>query len=438
MEDLKVSVCSDMDDADAWIQREVFDPKLKVVGFDSEWTPRLRRLYGRKKVMRKLGKSPRPDDRTALIQIATPTAALLLRTKQIQAIPNRVRELVASPDIAKAGVEVRSDLIKFNRDFGVPYSGYVDLSLTAERLLNVHQLGLYPLASRVFGVELKKKSRAVQLSNWDHRDLSLNQVQYAALDAFLGVKIHRKLTGMGAYELDHELHFLHKMPDQQIDTVGLRGGNSLLGPALRAALESSPTSRRAREYLEDERNVQRLYGSYARAIAFLLGRIIAYDLSKAWMPDVERATIDRLISTMDSECERVGYNNEVLKASVSARFGFKSTLLDHLSAEMLSSPAETLAARHVEQDQHCIPIFRMIIENLRCFSDDSFVDLVRASRPKRAPGAVYKEFLSKPSSVAGGDWAMVMTEVDGDLPYEDMSEVSIDVARTERRQSEII
>lgn len=76
-------------------------------------------------------------------------------------------------------------------DYGLRVGNVVDLrELTGKEMKNA---GLKTLAKEVLGKEVEKPKK-VSMSRWDNACLTLAQVQYACLDAFLSFEIGRSLT----------------------------------------------------------------------------------------------------------------------------------------------------------------------------------------------------------------------------------------------------
>ena len=57
---------------------------------------------------------------------------------------------------------------------------------------SLRRAGLATLATAVLGVQLQKSS-AVTMSRWDAEYLTLEQIKYAAVDAFVSFEIGRRL-----------------------------------------------------------------------------------------------------------------------------------------------------------------------------------------------------------------------------------------------------
>lgn len=77
------------------------------------------------------------------------------------------------------------------KDYNIEVSGCIDLRyLAKECCLQERSLGA--LASKLLGCELDKDWR-VRASDWEAEALSNRQIEYAALDAYVAVKIFEQL-----------------------------------------------------------------------------------------------------------------------------------------------------------------------------------------------------------------------------------------------------
>jgi len=170
---------------------ELFE-KASVVGFDMEWWF----------ATTSAGKQ-RP---TALVQLATEDHAVLIQLSEFMSdsssLPPALLQLMRSESVKKAGVGIDGDIKKLTRDFPSSKlfetaSGIIDLSrLANERIIGPRcsRWGLASLCNAVLQKDLPKV-QAIRLSNWEASPLSSQQVEYAALDAYAGVALYRKLIG---------------------------------------------------------------------------------------------------------------------------------------------------------------------------------------------------------------------------------------------------
>ncbi|KAF8649841.1 hypothetical protein AX16_005604 [Volvariella volvacea WC 439] len=164
--------------------------KLKIgpVGFDLEWKPTF--------------VSGQPENRVALVQIATEDTILLLHLTSMQVIPEGLRDFLLRADIVKAGVGIQRDALKFFRDWGVSMCNCVDLSLLARSVDNarwkgryVDPIGLSRLLEHYKGYGLAKGR--ITRSNWEAY-LKPHQQEYAANDAYAGLQLYQHLLGLGS------------------------------------------------------------------------------------------------------------------------------------------------------------------------------------------------------------------------------------------------
>jgi len=146
----------------------------QILGFDTETRPSFRK--GRK-------------NRVSLIQLANEDIACLIRINRI-GIPAELAELLANPDIIKAGVAVHDDIRFLKRVKGFSPSGFVDLQKFV-RDFGIQCSGLKKLSAIVLGFRISKRQ---QVTDWEAEKLSEAQQIYAATDAWVCHQIYSKLV----------------------------------------------------------------------------------------------------------------------------------------------------------------------------------------------------------------------------------------------------
>jgi len=172
----------------SWLDGRVRD-RLPV-GWDLEWQPD--RIEG-------------SDSPIALMQFADEKMALLLRTHKTQNwLPVSVLRALMSESCSKLGVGWDgADKQKMQNTFNFLPNGIVDLAGIAKKK-GLAEQGLKSLTEH-FGMKMRKDSRVAR-SNWAAHQLTLEQIQYAAEDAYFSYML-----------LDH----LKALPDaMQQDPVG--------------------------------------------------------------------------------------------------------------------------------------------------------------------------------------------------------------------------
>jgi len=144
--------------------------KEPVLGFDTETRPTFTK-----------GKVCLP----ALIQLATADTAYLIQLTHLP-FGDRVAELLSSPRILKVGVAIHDDMKALARIHDFTPGGVVDLAALA-RAKGIQAQGLRTLSANLLGFRI---SKSAQCSNWENRELSAQQVKYAATDAWVGRELY--------------------------------------------------------------------------------------------------------------------------------------------------------------------------------------------------------------------------------------------------------
>lgn len=112
-----------------------------------------------------------------------------------------LRDLIESPDVMMAAHNARFDegmLI----GAGLRPAAFVDTLRLARSALRLPSYSLAGVTAHLFGIELDK---SFQKSNWRRRPLTRAQLEYAAMDAYITLRVydelHRILTEQGKLEL---------------------------------------------------------------------------------------------------------------------------------------------------------------------------------------------------------------------------------------------
>ncbi|KAF8140017.1 ribonuclease H-like domain-containing protein [Boletus edulis] len=156
------------------------------IGFDLEWRPNIRK--------------GQPENRVALVQLATADTVILVHVHLMTQFPSQLAELLSSSSWIKAGVSIKYDCMKLYRDYGVSVQNCVELSLLARTVDNVRWKGKYTnplgLARLIETYEQATLLKGrIQRSNWEQR-LTVLQQEYAANDAHAGYAVYSRLLSM--------------------------------------------------------------------------------------------------------------------------------------------------------------------------------------------------------------------------------------------------
>lgn len=177
---MHITYTNDPVEAEAWLHNNVIHLDTTALGFDIEWKPQF--------IKKKLGGK---ENKTAVLQLSTRRSVLVLHVMHLKTLPRHLAEILANQNIIKVGCGIRPDVIKLLKDTGLQCKGAMDLVDLASKsgYTKQHGLGLKNLAKNVLGMEMVKP-KIVQLSNWEILPLGNSQIHYAALDAWVGIKLY--------------------------------------------------------------------------------------------------------------------------------------------------------------------------------------------------------------------------------------------------------
>jgi len=147
--------------------------RASLLGFDTETRP----------AFRKGQKFP-----PSLLQLATGDEVFLFQLKYT-GLPESLIAILCNPAITKAGVALDFDLLSLQALQLFQPRGFTDLAKMARRK-GIKNQGLRGLAAVVCGIRISKSART---TNWAHNDLTLQQIQYAATDAWVGREIYCRM-----------------------------------------------------------------------------------------------------------------------------------------------------------------------------------------------------------------------------------------------------
>ncbi|GBG78331.1 hypothetical protein CBR_g26360 [Chara braunii] len=186
---LEVTVSREASVVDAWLDRLVEEEQRsdgRVLGLDIEWTP----CYMKGQY-----------NPAALLQLSSATRCLIVQLLHMDRRSQKLVGLFApSSQFRFAGVGVRDDLTRLTADHFMPpcEEKAVDLGTLAAKVLgkpDVRGWGLKALGREVLSYEMQKPKK-VCMSRWGSRLLSVEQVRYASLDAWVSYLIWKALDSL--------------------------------------------------------------------------------------------------------------------------------------------------------------------------------------------------------------------------------------------------
>ena len=121
----------------------------------------------------------------------------VFQVSQMTTFPPPLKYIIEHKNTVKVGVKVKGDIKKCIKDFGVDseksLTSFSDLSEMANQVFDRKQIwGMSSLCQFLFQKDVWKGEQ-IRCSDWDKYPLSDHQLKYAALDAYLSLRIHNEL-----------------------------------------------------------------------------------------------------------------------------------------------------------------------------------------------------------------------------------------------------
>lgn len=148
-----------------------------VVGFDTESKPTFA-----------VGET---SDGPHVVQFALPDRAYLFQPHRTEGLP-ALMALLSSDQIIKVGFGLRSDNGHILKKFGIRFGGVVDLNTVFSMQGYQKEMGVRNAVGLVFKQRFAK-SKKVTTTDWSQRELSPQQMLYAANDAYAALKVFEAL-----------------------------------------------------------------------------------------------------------------------------------------------------------------------------------------------------------------------------------------------------
>ncbi len=145
-----------------------------MIGFDTETKPSFRKGQ---------------CNTVSLIQLSTDEHCYLFRIKHTGMIEPLI-DLLEDESVTKIGLSLRDDFHVLHVISEFTPRGFIDLQDMVHDH-QIHDISLQKIYGILFGKRISKSQR---LSNWEARELSPGQQQYASIDAWACLKIYRHLV----------------------------------------------------------------------------------------------------------------------------------------------------------------------------------------------------------------------------------------------------
>jgi ribonuclease D len=145
----------------------------KILGFDTETKPSF---------------SKGEYYKVSLLQLSTSTDAFLFRLHFIDQFSS-LKEIFENEDVIKVGLAIRDDIKALQKMFSFGPKSFIELQEIA-KTEGLKNFGLKGMSEEVLNLTLSKRAK---LTNWEAKSLSQEQQNYAATDAWIGLKLYEKL-----------------------------------------------------------------------------------------------------------------------------------------------------------------------------------------------------------------------------------------------------
>ncbi|XP_034197777.1 Werner Syndrome-like exonuclease, partial [Prunus dulcis] len=168
----------------SWIQKIKYLHRYRlhklIVGLDVEWRPSFTKGI---------------TNPVATLQLCVGHSCLIFQLRYAPRLPKCLFDSLGDPRFTFVGVGIGEDVRKLMDDYGLVEANFVDLRVLEARGYGwsvPQNLSLKDMAEEVLGQEFQKP-KTITTSHWDKPCLSLAQVKYACVDAFVSFEIARVL-----------------------------------------------------------------------------------------------------------------------------------------------------------------------------------------------------------------------------------------------------
>ncbi len=132
-----------------------------------------------------------PRNKLALLQLSGADKAFLFRLPKLS-LPDDLVAILANDRILKIGAAVDDDISGLRKYNDFTAQGFIDLQ-TLVTDYGIEQKSVKRMAAIILGVRISKSQ---QLSNWESAVLSGAQQRYAAIDAWICLRMWNKLLSL--------------------------------------------------------------------------------------------------------------------------------------------------------------------------------------------------------------------------------------------------
>src|SRR5215510_8603379 len=234
------------------------------------------------------------QNRLSLLQMASPTGEVVVIDALAAGI-EQARALIENPQAMMAAHNARFDEGVL-RGAGFDVAGLVDTLRLARRTLHLRSFSLASVSEHLFGMPMDK---TYQQSDWKRRPLSRAQLDYAALDARIALRVYQELSAKleEAGRLDEELGRARL----GLPGPGAEGFNRVGIRSKRRPVELRPLTAEERRLIERLKRWRKRTAEQERIPAYL----ICHDRTLEHLAIVRPGTIEELADIFGLGASRI-------------------------------------------------------------------------------------------------------------------------------------
>ncbi|KAJ0793245.1 putative DNA helicase [Helianthus annuus] len=171
-----------------FVETKNSDGSRAAIGFDIEWRPSFKKGVAQSKA--------------AVLQICADAARCHVMHIIHSGFPQNLKSLLADSRFIKVGVGIAGDARKVFNDHNVSVDALEDLSRLANKKLGGEpkMWGLSSLTEKLTCKQVLKPSK-IRLGNWEANPLSVEQLKYAATDAFVSWHLYEVSNMCGSRQV---------------------------------------------------------------------------------------------------------------------------------------------------------------------------------------------------------------------------------------------
>ncbi len=129
--------------------------------------------------------------KVALLQLATDTDAYVIRLHHIKEF-HLIKSIFEKEKVIKVGVAIRDDLMQLQKVFKFDAKNCFELQTLAKNK-GLKNFGIKGMTEEILEATVSKGSK---MTNWENSQLTEQQIMYAATDAWIGLKLYKKLISI--------------------------------------------------------------------------------------------------------------------------------------------------------------------------------------------------------------------------------------------------